>query len=244
MNERWRNVQETCWNDGKHQWMNGVDQVIGDGDGGVGNEATDAESSKFMLELKEQQDLFLSTLLKSHKEGEEEADVSTPLTSSSDDGTNNDNTSNDDREELTLKEVDPTFFYAVTINILSALGRYCARRARSSPMIVAWSKIKESGTLLPKETISTYLYVCGTMGMSDSIGISSSTRSGGGEVDDSAKEEEDRFLIPEEVATYHDLSSKPTESSISLRVKALASKGDGKSAEELLEAFKVRVVVL
>ena len=56
----------------------------------------------------------------------------------------------------------------------------------------------------------------------------------------SRKEEEERFLVPEEVATYHDLSSKPTEASISLRIKSLVSKGDARSAESMLEAFKVR----
>ena len=229
--ERWKNVQET-WDDGK-QRMSGNEQVD-DGD------ETTAESSKFMLELKEQQEVFLSKLLKSQnvEEGTTHDATTTLAISSSAGGTDNDTSNDDDDEELTLKEVDPTFFYAVTISILSALGRYCARRARSSPMIVAWSKVKESGCLLPKETISTYLYVCGTMGMGDSIGISTTPRNDA-VAENEEEEEEDRFLIPEEVATYHDLSSKPTESSISLRVKALASKGDGKSAEELLEAFKV-----
>lgn len=47
-----------------------------------------------------------------------------------------------------------------------------------------------------------------------------------------------RQSISEEVATYHDLAMKPTESSISLRVKAFATKGDAKSALDLLEAFE------
>ena len=100
---------------------------------------------------------------------------------------------------------------------------------------------------LPRDVVSTYLYVVSTMGMrGDSMivggggligGLGSSL--GGDNKSGESTTEEDRFLIPEEVATYHDLCSKPTESSISLRIKSLASKGDAVAAEELLEAFKV-----
>ena len=109
--------------------------------------------------------------------------------------------------------------------VFSALGRYCAERARSIPMEVAWYKVKESGLVLPKDTISTYLYVVGTMGMGDSFRMTT-------------RDDESESSISEEVVTYHDLAMKPTESSISLRVKAFASKGDAKTAQELLEAFK------
>lgn len=87
------------------------------------------------------------------------------------------------------------------------------------------------------------------MGMTDSIGTSSGIGLGsypfsdiekGGDIKDESNPKNSKFLIPEEIATYHDLSSRPTESSISLRVKALASKGNAKSAEELVEAFKVK----
>ena len=93
------------------------------------------------------------------------------------------------------------------------------------PMEVAWYKVKESGLVLPKDTISTYLYVVGTMGMGDSFRMTTG-------------DDENESSISEEVVTYHDLAMKPTESSISLRVKAFASKGDAKTAQELLEAFK------
>jgi len=68
-------------------------------------------------------------------------------------------------------------------------------------------------------------------------GLSSSL--GGNNKSGESTTEDDQFLIPEEVVTYHDLCLKPTELSISLRVKSLASKGDAVAAEELLEAFKV-----
>jgi len=93
--------------------------------------------------------------------------------------------------------------------------------------------VKESGILLPKDVVATMLYVCSTMGMPDSIGVMSSS---GGSADG------EKFLVPEEVATYHDLSSKPTEASISLRIKSLVTKGDASGAEKMLEAFKVRAV--
>jgi hypothetical protein len=56
---------------------------------------------------------------------------------------------------------------------------------------------------------------------------------------DLEEEEENVFLVPEEVATYHDLLCRPTESSVSLRVKTLASNGDTETADEFLESFKV-----
>jgi len=212
--------------------------------------------SKFMNEFKEQQDVFLRKLLASQEEDE---DISTPsvFESTSED---KDTTSSSNQHKLTIEQINSQFFYAITDNILSALGRYCARRARSSPMIVAWSKIKESGLLLNKDAVSTYLYVVGTMNMgSDSFsgsGLGSigsmypltdnkSTRGGNDVVDGKEEEDEaDRFLVPEEVATYHDLSTKPTESSISLRIKSLVSKGNVNSAQELLDTFKKSIAAV
>eukprot|EP00986_Skeletonema_menzelii_P007083 scaffold2736_cov212-Skeletonema_menzelii.AAC.3 len=124
---------------------------------------------------------------------------------------------------------DPQTFNQIAQLLFTALGRYCAERARSVPMEVAWYKIKESGLVLPKDTISTYLYVVGTMGMGDSFRMTSG---------DEEKKDSNESSISEEVVTYHDLAMKPSESSISLRVKAFASKGDAKTAQELLEAFK------
>ena len=210
------------------------------------------EESKFTMELKVQQEIFLSKLLEQRQVVVDDGDNANATPSEM-----NENGPND-QQPLTVADINPQFFYTITHNIMSALGRYCARRARSSPMIVAWSKVKESGIVLPKDTISTFLYVCGTMNiMSDSIvgggyggGIVSSmsndnkvtTTGDTNEKEDEDDDKNDKFLIPEEIATYHDLLCKPTESSISLRVKSLASKGDAADAEDLLETFKVSFV--
>jgi len=222
----------------KERWNN-----VTTSDDDAENEEGESES-KFINEFKEQQDVFLKKLLESSQEEDTEDD-----TSSAEDKDTSD-TSN--QHKLTIEQINPQFFHAVTDNILSALGRYCARRARSSPMIVAWSKIKESGLLLNKDAVSTYLYVVGTMNMGGdsfsgsglgSIGsmypLTDNKSRGNDDVDDKEEEDEaDRFLVPEEVATYHDLSTKPTESSISLRIKSLVSKGNVTDAQELLDTFK------
>ncbi|KAL7533901.1 hypothetical protein ACHAXR_005517, partial [Thalassiosira sp. AJA248-18] len=225
---RWSNLDE-AWRSEK--WMTGISaSESSSGDNGV-DENTEL---KFHSELKAQRELFLSKLLN---------DETLPSTYAPD---SDDKLLESPGEPLTEAEIKP-FFHEIAQHFMGSLGRYCARRARSLPMEVAWIKVKESGLFLPKDVICTYLYVVSTMGMTDSIGISSgfdvgsypfsdSEKGNGG--GDESKSNKNRYLIPEEVATYHDLSSKPTESSISLRVKAMASKGDTKSAEELLEAFK------
>jgi hypothetical protein len=224
--------------------------IGGEGTGGVAGETGDGDS-KFASELREQREAFLSKLLTPSPVGE----------GGEGGGGRDDDPAAPSGGEEEAVAVDPVRFYEITQHLMGSLGRYCARRARSSPMVVAWYKVKECGILLPKDTVATFLYVCGTMGMADSIGMMSSgisggaypsspsypddDRGGGGgggmnNVGGSRKEEEERFLVPEEVATYHDLSSKPTEASISLRIKSLVSKGDARSAESMLEAFKVR----
>lgn len=221
MKGRWNNVDE-AWKNAK--WMTGLSQSEP-----INEESEAASDTMFTSELKLQQQLFLSLL-----QDKELGFIP-----------------NSDGEILPVHlddvpgtRLDPTLFYEVTQHYIGALGRYCARRARSTPMVVAWWKVKESGLLLRKDVTANFLYVCSTMGVADSIGMSS--RAGAYSTDkkqengreNTTEIEQSRFLIPEEVATYHDLSSKPTESSISLRVKALASKGNAKSAEELVEAFK------
>jgi len=167
------------------------------------NGGNDPVSNVMKSELKAQNELFQSKLLHADDEG--------------------------DNQE---GERDPQTFNQIAQLLFTALGRYCAERARSVPMEVAWYKVKESGLVLPKDTISTYLYVVGTMGMGDSFRMTTG---------DEEKKDSSEASISEEVVTYHDLAMKPTESSISLRVKAFASKGDAKTANELLEAFKKRI---
>lgn len=234
--ERWVKV-EGAWTDEK--WMTGLNMIssttatsstMATESNDNSNKEDGIDDSTFKLELGLQREVFLSKLQFSlEQEGERNDHTAHPSVSGLD------RPSADDVHSVVSEEivVDPIKFYEVTQFLIGALSRYCARRARSSPMVVTWSKIKESGILLPKDVVATMLYVCGTMGMADSIGIMSSSSSSDGTLDD-------KFLVPEEVATYHDLSSKPTEASISLRIKSLVTKGDASGAEKMLEAFKVR----
>jgi hypothetical protein len=252
--KRWKNV-EGAWTD--ERWIitgdgtttttitdvGGLPSIGGEGIGGEGGETGDGDS-KFASELRAQREAFLSKLLMPSPGGGVGGGVG---------GRDDGDPAAPSGEEEEVVAVDPVRFYEITQHLMGSLARYCARRARSSPMVVAWYKVKECGILLPKDTVATFLYVCGTMGMADSIGMMSSGigsslsypdddrgGGGGGMKNGSRKEEEERFLVPEEVATYHDLSSKPTEASISLRIKSLVSKGDARGAESMLEAFKVR----
>lgn len=248
-----KEVVEERWKGFKDSWKEGwsvIKTVSANRDNGDNGEAGSynnfedgghKENSKFLSVLKEQQKIFQSKLL-NQSAFENEPNNSTEQTSNG-------------LEEDQEANLPSSQFWQLSEILLASLGRYCARRARSSPMEVAWYKVKESGIVLSRDTISNYLHVVSTMGI-DLLGLnrfgsnsgsshksllfSSST---GGSRDGINEEDEslnNTFRIPEEVATYHDLLSRPTESSVSLRVKALTSKGDAKGAEELLENFKVR----
>ncbi len=206
--DRWSNL-EKHWREG---WVvGGASSLM---EGSSGSSSDDTESYVMKSELKIQNALFQSKLF---------------AAAAADDG--------DDEVGQNKGEKDSTqqTFNQIAQLLFTALGRYCAERARSVPMEVAWYKVKESGLVLPKDTISTYLYVVGTMGMGDSFRITTTTTAG---EEEKKKNSNNESSISEEVVTYHDLAMKPTESSISLRVKAFAAKGDAKTAQELLEAFK------
>lgn len=241
--DRWKRLDE-MWRGG---WESGASSIFNRDGGEVETESTGTdeggeageltvlsdegngaeEESKLLLELKTQREVFIDKL----------------LNNAVFDADNEPNEQPEESEEFTSVELSSKF-YPLAVQIMSFLGRYCARRARSSPMEVAWFKVKESGMKLPKDSISTYLYVVSTMGTANSLGLSSGFGDGRSLFSNNAAEKDDdaensAIIIPEEVVTYHDLLSQPTESSISIRVKALAAKGDVKTAEELLEAFKV-----
>ena len=209
--DRWKKLDE-IWRKG---WREGASTIFED------NQLTSERSmdgeefhqSKVLSELTIQHHLFLDKLLSNHY-----PDLVTSLSSEYND------------EQMAKRVISQQFQLAST-RLIASLLRYCAKRSRSDPMQVTWYKVKESGLKLPQESVSTFLYVVATMG----TGFGSSVfRS-----DDEKDEEVNIYLVPEEVATFHDLLCRPTESSISLRVKTLAEKGDTQTAEELLEAFKV-----
>jgi len=138
---------------------------------------------------------------------------------------------------------------------------WCAKRARAAPVEVAWEKVKESGIVLPSDTMSTLLYVVSTGGSSlssfvrpkrrrqplSSIDSLFSGRRTRDLVEERAEEEEsagaqgkdgdNTVNVAEEVAICHDLLYEPTENSTSLRVKNMIAKGDARGAEKLLQKF-------
>ena len=205
-----KEVVENTWKQLDRVWRSGWE----DGATAFFN-ATDpgitVQDSNIPLELKTQQDLFMAKLL-SNNPDLLEAFVS------------------DETDEYEAKIMITKQFHAISIQLITFLLRHCAKRSRSDPMHVCWYKVKESGLKLPQDSISTFLYVVTNMG--SSLG-SMFMRSNG-------EKEENIYLVPEEVATYHDLLCKPTESSVSLRIKTLSGQGDTATAEELLDAFKVR----
>ena len=231
MGERWMGFDE-IWRAG---WASGAATILDRSDDtkavvvpddmltddAINGENVVEDQSKLLAELKLQQDLFIDKLISKHP------DILESFYPNS--GENNEQSQAD--IELMAKTEIAKQFHQMATPIITFLARYCAKRSRSDPMHVAWYKIKESGLQLSPDVISTLLYVVTTMCSGTTLGFGSSFGS--------QEDKEDSIAVPGEVATYHDLLCKPTESSVSLRVKALASRGDTRTAEDLLEAFKV-----
>lgn len=171
-----------------------------------------------------------------------------------------------------LKEQQDRFKAQVGINqvqlyaaagVLSRIGRRCAQRAWSLPLEVAWAKAKEAGLELPVDTLVNYLHVVSSypgrssdglignmLGLS-MFGDTPQTKSSATEIDANVNSNENHdgdepetgSNIPPEIACYHDLLYKPSEKSISVRVKYLVSKGETALAEALLEQSAVSLGV-
>ena len=137
--------------------------------------------------------------------------------------------------------------------VLDVLASQCARSVKSAPLSIAWEKSKEAGIIPSNDTLNVYLYV-NTSGLLSSALSSSLSVIGGrkkmsavmsilgndGGKDDANTEDEDETIdFPTELALFHDLLYKPTEKSVSLRVKRFVSNGDAAAAEELLDSFPV-----
>lgn len=99
------------------------------------------------------------------------------------------------------------------MRVLVYMGDYCARARISSPIQVAWEKLKESGMVPAENAFSTYMYILGT---------NSACRDS---------------LI--EVAQMHDVFFSPNEKTITLRIKTLIAKNEIAQAEEILSSLKV-----
>lgn len=108
------------------------------------------------------------------------------------------------------------------LRALTYIGDYCAKNHMSLPLLVAWDKMKESG-LCPRENcLGSYLYILNSLPSSlhtESESLNDSYNSGD---------------VTGEVAFYHDMLYKPTENTVSIRIKALVEEGHAAEAEKLL----------
>lgn len=104
--------------------------------------------------------------------------------------------------------------YEAAVRCLANLASYCAKKKIVAPVVIAWQKIKESGTVLKPNLLSTFIYVLGL--------------------------DEHFSDIALEVATVHDILFGSTENSVFFRIKALVSMRDPSGAEALLGELPVR----
>eukprot|EP00979_Chaetoceros_neogracilis_P012761 scaffold3465_cov267-Chaetoceros_neogracile.AAC.2 len=110
----------------------------------------------------------------------------------------------------------------LVMRALTYMGDYCAKRGISAPLHVAWDKVKEAGLIPRENSLSAYLYIL------------SSLPSGVGADDDTMVITTYNPDVAGEVACYHDMIYKPTENTVSIRIKSLVEEGKAEEAENLL----------
>ena len=104
--------------------------------------------------------------------------------------------------------------FELAMRCIATMGSMCAKQKSVPPMMVAWSKIKDTGMILKPNFLSTFLYVLGL--------------------------EEEYLGVTLEIATFHDLLYGPTENSVYLRIKALVTMDDPAGAEKVIHSLAVR----
>jgi len=150
--------------------------------------------------------------------------------------------------------------YTAVVRAMKIFVDTCAKRCKAAPIEVGWEKMKEAGIIPKEQTMSALLYVISTGGLGllssplneGPLALDSLLGGKGGSILDAMDEMNDphqtdnketentvrKIDIKEEVSVFHDLLYDPTEKSVSLRVKAMAARGEAKGAEALLERFK------
>jgi hypothetical protein len=135
--------------------------------------------------------------------------------------------------------------------VMAHIGRVCAKRARSLPLEVAWAKCKEAGLEIPMKMLVNYLHVVssypGRANNSLLTNMQSLSMFDGKQHENHLSNEPDANTntddavnnIRAEIAFFHDLLYKPSEKSLTIRVKFLVSQGKTAEAEALLEESKV-----
>lgn len=109
--------------------------------------------------------------------------------------------------------------FELAMRCIATMGSMCAKGKSVPPMLVAWSKIKDTGMILKPNFLSTFLYVLGL--------------------------KEEYLDITLEIATFHDLLYGPTENSVYLRINALVTgtMDDPAGAEKVLDGLAVRSIL-
>jgi len=139
--------------------------------------------------------------------------------------------------------------YNMAQGAIYQISNLSAKRSRGLPIRVVWEKVKEVG-LIDKNTLQTLLYVSTTMpstrrrnaryarlagaGASTILDVLEAVDNASPDSDGSGDRDEEIHDITDEIAIYNDLIFKPTEQTISIRVRLLVSQGKGSEAEELL----------
>lgn len=117
--------------------------------------------------------------------------------------------------------------HRLLVRVLAYLGNDCAKKGDGTALITAWKKVKESGALPRDGVLSTFLYA-----------LTSNDEGYGKREEDRGERSAAADDAAQEIATFHDILFRPTEKTVSLRVKALVAKGDAKGAEDLLGSMK------
>lgn len=119
------------------------------------------------------------------------------------------------KEDFLKKSGMSTSQLQLVLRALSYLGDYCAKKQMSAPLYIAWDKLKESGLKPRENALSTYLYIFSSFPTATDIDHPFKDVSG-------------------EVAFYHDMMYKPTENTVSIRIKSLVEEKCTQDAEKLL----------
>lgn len=132
----------------------------------------------------------------------------------------------------------------LVLRALSYLGDYCAKKRISEPLHIAWDKIKESGSRPRENTLSTYLYAFSSFPLNVYDDNDHDYRTTAAVELVVGEDGYDPRDASREVAFYHDMMYKPTENTVSIRIKSLVEQACAQEAEELLWSLESEVMVV
>jgi hypothetical protein len=123
--------------------------------------------------------------------------------------------------------------YDYVMRCLVYMGDACAKnQSTAHPIVVAWHKLKQAKIIPRENCISTYMYI-----LSNNLNKNNNNNNNNNDKNRDDDDDDDNLIgdALNEVATFHDLHYKPSETTISLRIKYLIeSKNAIEQAEEIL----------